>query len=73
MAVVLLSQGRCMLLYPGGARELFKGPGADKYQLMWQEKLVSEKWAPSTTITATTNTGGHSKQDHIFIVKIGKI
>lgn len=35
------AQGRCLLLYPGGAREALKGSNADKYKLMWNDKLVS--------------------------------
>eukprot|EP00903_Cladosiphon_okamuranus_P014938 g13829.t1 len=35
----LMSAGRCLLLYPGGAREALKSGKAEKYQLMWQEKI----------------------------------
>ncbi|CAM9142791.1 unnamed protein product [Ascophyllum nodosum] len=35
----LMSEGRCLLLYPGGAREAFKGGDEEKYRLLWNEKL----------------------------------
>eukprot|EP00752_Nemacystus_decipiens_P005809 g5255.t1 len=35
----LMSAGRCLLLYPGGARETFKTGNGDNYKLMWHEKI----------------------------------
>lgn len=37
---LLTDQGRCLMLFPGGAREMFR-TSADKYKLMWNDKLVS--------------------------------
>ena len=37
------TKGRCLLLYPGGAKETFKTGKSDKYQLMWHEKIVSDR------------------------------
>ena len=37
-AMALLGEGECLLLYPGGAREAFKG-NDQRYQLLWGDRV----------------------------------
>ena len=37
----LMEAGESILVYPGGANEVFKKAGADKYELQWKGELPS--------------------------------
>lgn len=68
MCRALMQAGESILVYPGGAREVFKGKGKD-YQLLWQNRLGFVRMAVENgySITPFCSVGA----DEIFDIVIG--
>ncbi len=68
MCRALMRAGESILVYPGGAREVFKGKGKD-YQLLWQNRLGFVRMAVENgySITPFCSVGA----DEIFDIVIG--
>lgn len=69
----LMEAGENILVYPGGANEVFKKVGADKYELQWKNRVGFAKMAidHGYTIVPVASVGTNEMLDVVYDIPMG--